>query len=129
MAERVTNPAMTRHVEREWRGAERLSDLIEAAEAVEVMRATPGWDALIRVVEREIRLISTGLERGMATDHAAEYAKQHGRLGGLRSVMEAAEAIVERAEVRRRQAEDAQAARAVREHDEAVESVSERKAA
>lgn len=129
MAERVTNPAMTRHVDREWRGAERLPDLIEAAEAVEVMRATPGWDALIRVVEREIRLISTGLERGMATDHAAEYAKQHGRLGGLRSVMEAAEAIVARAEVRRKQAEDAQAARAVREHDEAAESDSERMAA
>lgn len=129
MTEVNLNPAMTRHVEREWKGAERLPDLIEAAEAVERLKAHPGWGALEHVLGREIALISNGLERRTALESAGEYAKQHGRIGGLRGIDEAAEAIVGVAQRRRESAEADAAARAAAENDGAAESASERMAA
>lgn len=131
MAEVNLNPAMTRHVEKEWKGAERLPDLIAAAEAVERLQEHPGWVVLERVLGREVELISNGLERRTALENAGEYAKQHGRVGGLRGIGEAADAVVGVARRRRERAEEEVAARVVaaRENDDAAESGSERMAA
>lgn len=108
MAERAT-PALVRHVQDVWPPDE-LPRLIEAAEAVERVVATPGWAAIQQVISREIAMIDEVLDSGPARE-AAEYAKALGRRGALRGAEQAAKAIMleanrqrEHAEVRRLEA-------------------------
>lgn len=67
----------------------------------------PGWAAVQVVLKREIASIERELDDG-APKEAAEYAKEHGRLGALKSLNGAAQAVVEHAATRRRKAEEQQ---------------------
>ena len=118
------NNGMVNSVDRVWSGERTLPELIEAAEAVERMMATPGWDAVQRVIGEQVAAIDSSLDHGPAKE-AADYAKQHGRRSALRSADEAARAIVGRAAKRRREAEERVAAEAT---NGAGESASERTA-
>lgn len=109
-------PAIVRHVGKVWHGAERLPNLIECAEAVEILVASPGWAAVQAVLDAEATSIEDSLNNGPAKD-APEYAKAHGRLGALRASVDAARAIIEQAAVRRRKAEDQQRAAESAQHE------------
>lgn len=90
------NKGMVNRVGRVWSGDDSLPELIEAAEAVERMMATPGWAAVQAVIEAEVATIDAKLDRGHAKE-AAEYAKAHGRRSALRAADDAARAIIGRA--------------------------------
>jgi hypothetical protein len=111
---------MTRHVRKLW-PPEMLPELIEAAEAVERLLGSPGWNAIAEVIAAEVATIDSELDHGPAKE-AADYAKQHGRRSALLAANEAARAIVGEAVRRREEAEEAAKA------SDAGESVSERMA-
>lgn len=110
---------MTRHVRNVW-GDGQLPELIEAAEAVERLKSSAGWEAVRLVLHAEIATIDRELDEGAAKE-AADYAKQHGRRSALRAADEAARAIIGEALRRRKEAEQAT--------EDAGESASERMAA
>lgn len=73
-----------------------LEGLNKAADAVEALLATPGWDVLMELLEVERQSVAKKIERGLAPLEQAEYALLHGRLGGLRAVQEQAHALLAR---------------------------------
>ena len=97
-----TDPAITRHVKTVWPD-DRLSELIDAREAVERLTVSHGWQCIQSLLSEEIATIDSTLERGAAKD-APEYAKQLGRRSALKAADEAAKAIVEQANVREQNA-------------------------
>jgi hypothetical protein len=109
----MATPAFTRHVREEW-PTEKLPELLEQAEAVERLLSQPGWQAVQRILDREIATIDRTLDTGLPKE-AAAYAKEHGRRGALRSFDEAAWAIVEEANRQRQNAEQRAAESALRE--------------
>lgn len=114
------NPGMVNRVDRIWSGDESLPALVDAAEAVERMMDSPGWEAVQRLIGDEIASMESSLDRG-APKSEGEYAKAHGRKSALRAADDAARAIVGRAQTRARQAQK----RAVEANERAGESVLE----
>lgn len=94
-----------------------LADVLDAAEAIQALTSHPGWDQLHRLIHAEVELIDRDLDRGGEPPSRAEYAKAHGRRGGLLYLTEAAGAIVARA--------DQRYAEQVAKHQGAGESVPE----
>jgi hypothetical protein len=75
-----------------------LEQVIAAGEAVESLLAHPGWDLLQGIVQAEIDSALTALDRGgTELPSQAEYARAHGRRGGLLYLREVAQATVARA--------------------------------
>lgn len=64
-------------------------------EAVESLVAHPGWAHVTRLVEAEVAEIDRTLDGRDEPLEQAQYALKHGRRGGLRGAMEAAEAILD----------------------------------
>ena len=94
---RRLDPKAKRHVDDLYPS---LESVLIAAEAVEAMLASPGWNHAQAIVEAEVETINRELDRGGEPHSRAEYAKAHGRRGGLLYVREALDAIVQRAEQR-----------------------------
>ena len=88
---------MTRHVDALW---PELEQLFSAGEAVEGLIFNEGWFRVLNVLEAEIATIDRQLDQGAPLTQA-EYAKAHGRRGGLQAARDAAYAIVDRAEARK----------------------------
>ena len=78
-----------------------LEELFAAGEAVELMATTEGWRALQTVIGAELRAEAVRLSRGRKALDQADYALAHGRLGGLQSAYDLADAIVARVRDRR----------------------------
>lgn len=76
-----------------------LQELLTAAEAVESLLAHPGWDYISRLVEAEAAQVSAVTD-GRLLPSRSDYAFAHGRIGGLRAIKLAAEAILARAALR-----------------------------
>jgi hypothetical protein len=74
-----------------------LEALFAAAEAVEALQASPGWTLVTRILDMEIAEIDRDLDRGNEPLSQAQYAKAHGRRGGLRGAHAAMDAIVQKA--------------------------------
>lgn len=74
-----------------------LDELFAAAESVESLVSSPGWAYVSRIVDAEIAQIDRDLDRGDEPLTRAQYAKKHGRRGGLLSARDVAEAILQRA--------------------------------
>lgn len=77
-----------------------LESVLAASEAVESLRAHPGWIHVESMLVAEAMGIDRRLSGGDDPHTQAQYAKWHGRLGGLGYVNEAMDAIVQRAEQR-----------------------------
>jgi hypothetical protein len=73
-----------------------LDDLFAAGEAVQDLRAHPGWSLLVRLLDSEAATVNRGLD-GRLLESRAEYAHAHGRMGGLKAMEAAADAIVRKA--------------------------------
>jgi hypothetical protein len=73
-----------------------LDDLFAAGEAVQDLRAHPGWAHLVRLLDKEAATVSSGLD-GRLLESRAEYAHAHGRMGGLKAMEAAADALVRKA--------------------------------
>lgn len=78
-----------------------VGELFAAGEAVELMATTAGWQALRKVIGAELRAEAARLSRGRKALDQADYALAHGRLGGLQTAYDLADAIVARAQGRR----------------------------
>ena len=91
------------HVRDEWRDDDSLPALIDARDAVERLKAHPGWKAVQIILTREIATIDRELDEGRPKE-AAEYAQAHGRRSALRAADEAARAIIQVATQREQQA-------------------------
>lgn len=101
--------AILRHVNGLWPSREDLPSLIESAEEVERTIASPGYRAIKRVIDAEIAQVDAKLDGNKTLEHV-EYARLHGRRSALAAFEHAATAIVDRAQERRQQAEQANAA-------------------
>lgn len=73
-----------------------LDELAAAGEAVQDLRAHPGWAHLVRLLDKEAATVSGGLD-GRLLESRADYAFAHGRVGGLKAMEAAADAIVRKA--------------------------------
>jgi hypothetical protein len=93
--QRDHDPKITRHLKHLT-----LEQLETASEWIGVTVATPGWEALLGLVEREIAMIDRQLEGDRPLESRAHYAIAHGRRGGLRAMAEFAEALLDEAESR-----------------------------
>jgi hypothetical protein len=74
--------------------------LFAAGEAVADLLGHPGWAHVKRLLDAEALVVSSGMGERLL-ESRSEYAFRHGRLGGLRAIDTAADAIVRRAEQRR----------------------------
>lgn len=92
---RSVDPRWTGHVNRVF--ADNLEELLAAAEAVESLLTHPGWTHLSRLLDAEAEQVSAVTD-GRLLESRADYAFAHGRMGGIRSITLAAEAILERAQ-------------------------------
>lgn len=70
------------------------------AEQVQAVVDHPGWELLMVFVQAEIAEIDAKLDGGRDPLSQAEYAMAHGRRGGLRTLEDAATAILAKAERR-----------------------------
>ncbi len=91
------NPAIERHIDKLF---PELEHALDAGEAVAEALVTLGWAHVEAVLDAEIDAISAHME-GASVLSRAEYAYRHGRIGGLKAVKQAAEAIIDRANARR----------------------------
>ena len=94
-----------------------LDSILTAAEAVSGLLAHPGWVHAQALIESEVDAINRRLDRGGEPHSRAEYAKAHGRRGGLLYLREALDAIVQRA--------DQRYAEQLRKHEGVAETASE----
>jgi hypothetical protein len=83
-----------------------LEELFAAGEAVQSLEGHPGWVHLQRLIQAEIAAIDASLDGGSTPLSRAEYAMAHGRRGGVLAVVKAADAIVQRAEAKKREQEE-----------------------
>lgn len=98
--------ALARHVDRLWPkdDPDSLPVLIESAEAVEKAIASPGFQAIKQVIDREIAQLDKKLDSD-AED--IDYRRLHGRRSGLTAIDDAATAIIDGARDRRKPADEA----------------------
>jgi hypothetical protein len=96
----MAQPVLTRHVDSLFPD---LEHLFQAGEDVAAVIVHPGWAAVKALVASEIDAINARLDAGHEPLEQAEYALAHGRRGGLLALQGAADAILERAERRRRE--------------------------
>jgi hypothetical protein len=89
-------PPWTGHVDRLF---PEFDELFAAAEAVEQLTATPGWEHLMRLLDAEAGEVMAAADSRLLGSRS-EYAFAHGRAGGLRGVRLAAGAILARAATR-----------------------------
>lgn len=108
------DPKAKRHVDDVYPS---LDSVLAAAEVVESLLAHPGWDAVEVMIASEVETINRELDRGGEPHSRAEYAKAHGRRGGLLYVRQALDAIVQRADERYREQQ--------RKHEGVAESAPE----
>lgn len=94
---RSSDPRWTGHVDDVF-GSD-LQELLTAAEAIESLLAHPGWGHVMRLVDVEAAQVSAVTD-GRLLESRADYAFAHGRMGGLRSIQHAAQAILDRAALR-----------------------------
>lgn len=94
---RSSDPRWSGHVDDVF-GSD-LQQLLAAAEAIESLMAHPGWDHVMRLVDAEAAQVSAVTD-GRLLESRSAYAFAHGRLGGLRSIKLAAQAILDRAALR-----------------------------
>lgn len=87
-------PAFTAHVDDAFSS---LEALFTAGEAVRVLVESTGWAHVVRVLQAEIATIDRRLDGGLKPLDQAEYALLHGRRGGLKGALDAAEAVLYRA--------------------------------
>lgn len=80
-----------------------LQGLFQAGEDVEALLAHPGWTHVAGLVDAEVRGIDDKLDSTSRLFEHVEYARDHGRRGGLRAFTEAARAIVSEAARQREQ--------------------------
>lgn len=97
-SERVDRRAL-RHVRKDTP----LQELLDAAEEVRGLLSHPGWAHVEAAIAAEVDAINRRLNSGDEPLSRAQYAKSHGRLGGLLYVREALDAIVQRADERYRE--------------------------
>lgn len=90
------DPQFTRHV-RDLYERRPLDDLVDDADAVAALIASPGWPVLSALLDAEIATIDAGLDSGRVLEQA-EYAARHGRRGGLKAPHGAAQALISLAE-------------------------------
>lgn len=86
-------PSAKNAVRQAYRGLEGLND---AADAVEAMMATPGWAIVMELAQAQKEAIDRKLRLGHEPKTQAEYAMWHGRLDGLATVFDLAEALSQR---------------------------------
>jgi hypothetical protein len=98
---RVPNPRYTRHVDALY--GDGLVQLFEAAETVEKMLEHPGVRIVAAILDRERGVSDDALDGSEKPLEQAEYAFAHGRRGGLRAFLQAADALVARAAKRRQE--------------------------
>lgn len=91
-----STPQMSRHVRDRY---ETLDGLLAAGELVQGVVDHPGWAHLMGVIDAEVSQIDRKLDGHTTPLTQAEYALAHGRRGGLKSIEEAAHAIVQTAAV------------------------------
>jgi hypothetical protein len=90
-----TEPKFSRHVKDAY---PTLEAIFEAGEAVQALVAHPGWAHIADMLEREIRTIDSELD-GMTDPLPYEkLCLRHGRRGGVRSAIDAAQTILAVAE-------------------------------
>lgn len=75
-----------------------LNELLDAAEAIEMTMASPGWTHLTALLGAEVAMTDRTLDGAAEPLSQAEYAMAHGRRGGLRGASEAAATLVAMAE-------------------------------
>jgi hypothetical protein len=107
-------PIWAKHVRDEFVN---LGELFAAGEAAEKVVFDQGYQAILRVVTSEIEAIEAKLSGPNPLGHV-EYAHLHGQLRGLKGILEARHALVERYVAVREEQE--------RKHEGARESVPER---
>lgn len=74
-----------------------MNDLFDAGTDVRDVMRHPGWEHVTRLIDAMLAEADTALD-GRLLDSRAEYARAHGRRSGLRSMAEAARAIVSEAD-------------------------------
>lgn len=85
------DPALTRHIKDVWPD---LEHLFTVGEHVGQLRQHEGWKAVQTLLQAEIDAINAQMEGGGGPLEQAEYAVRHGRIGGLKAAIGAADAIV-----------------------------------
>jgi len=108
------DPKAKRHVDGVY---PTLAEVLTASEEVQALLSHPGWAHAQAMVASEVETINRELDRGGEPHSRAEYAKAHGRRGGLLYLREALDAIVQRAEQRYVEQQ--------RKHEDAPERASE----
>jgi hypothetical protein len=91
-----SGPPWVGHVDSQFKSYE---ELFAAAEAVESLLSQPGWAHVMRLLDAEAEAVSATAD-GRLLESRAEYAYAHGRMGGLRAVKLAAQAILDRSALR-----------------------------
>lgn len=99
------NPVFSRHVTDIW--GEDLPGLVASGEHVQNLLFSPGWGAVMRVIDAELALLDSELDGARSPKEQAEYALAHGRRGGLKAVSDAAKTIMLAAKARQARAETA----------------------
>ena len=77
-----------------------LDALFDAGEDVRSLTAHPGWTHLMALLEAETAMVDRHLDGASEPLSQAEYAMAHGRRGGLRGAVAAAEALVSHADTK-----------------------------
>ena len=95
-------PPLTQHL-KDWTPRE----LIEAADAVRLMRESPGWAALTRAVDDRLRAEQIAAMRSTPHGESARHERMIGQWAGLTEVAQIAEGIVRLGEEAEREQREA----------------------